>query len=61
MTDLDQKEVRRRQRSRSIVMGLALAAFVILLYLITIARMGAQRRASPTSSVSRAGTAEPPR
>ncbi|WP_279338416.1 hypothetical protein [Sphingosinicella sp. YJ22] len=42
MTDLDQKEVRRRQRSRSIVMGLALAAFVILLYLITIARMGAQ-------------------
>ena len=43
MTDpLDQKEVRRRQRSRSIVMGLALAAFVILLYFITIARMGAQ-------------------
>ena len=42
MTDLDQKEVRRRQRSRSIVMGVALAAFVILLYLITIARMGAQ-------------------
>jgi len=42
MTDLDQKEVRRRQRSRSIVMGLALAAFVILLYLITIARMGVQ-------------------
>jgi len=43
MTDpIDQKEVRRRQRSRSIVMGLALGAFVILLYLITIARMGSQ-------------------
>ncbi len=42
MTDLDQKEVRRRQRSRAIVMGAALAAFVILLYFITIARMGAQ-------------------
>ena len=42
MTDLDQKEVRRRQRARSIVMGAALAAFVILLYFITIARMGAQ-------------------
>jgi hypothetical protein len=43
MTDpFDHKEVRRRQRSRSIVMGLALAAFVILLYFITIARMGTQ-------------------
>jgi hypothetical protein len=35
-------EVRRRQRSRALVMGLALAAFVVLLYLITIARIGAQ-------------------
>jgi len=43
MTDpVDQKEVRRRQRSRSIAMGLVLGAFVILLYLITIARMGSQ-------------------
>jgi hypothetical protein len=33
-------EVRRRQRSRAIVMGLLLGAFAILLYLITIARMG---------------------
>jgi len=32
-------EVRRRQRSRAIVMALALGAFVILMYLITIARM----------------------
>ena len=42
MTDPDDAEVRRRQRSRSIVMGLALAAFVILMYFITIARMGSQ-------------------
>jgi hypothetical protein len=34
------EEVRRRQRSRAIVMGLLLGAFVILLYFITIARMG---------------------
>ncbi len=34
-----QDEIRRRQRSRAIVTGLALAAFVILLYFITIARM----------------------
>ena len=36
------EEVRRRQRGRALVMGLALGAFVILLYLITIARIGAQ-------------------
>ena len=35
-------EIRRRQRSRAIVMGLALGAFVLLLYLITIVRVGAQ-------------------
>ena len=34
------QEVRRRQRSRAMVMGLLLGAFAILLYLITIARMG---------------------
>jgi hypothetical protein len=34
------EEVRRRQRSRAMVMGLLLGAFAILLYLITIARMG---------------------
>ena len=32
-------EVRRRQRGRAIVMALALGAFAILMYLITIARM----------------------
>ena len=35
-------EIRRRQRSRALVMGLALGAFVVLLYLITIARIGGQ-------------------
>ena len=35
-------EVRRRQRSRALVMGIALAAFVVLIYFITIARVGAQ-------------------
>ena len=34
------QEVRRRQRSRAMIMGLLLGAFAILLYLITIARMG---------------------
>lgn len=32
-------EVRRRQRSRAILMALALGAFVLLMYFITIARM----------------------
>ena len=36
------EEIRRRQRSRAIVMGVALAAFAVLLYFITIARVGAQ-------------------
>ena len=35
-------ELRRRQRSRALVMGLALAAFVVLLYFITIAKMAGQ-------------------
>jgi hypothetical protein len=35
-------EVRRRQRSRALVMGVALAAFAVLLYFITIVRIGAQ-------------------
>ena len=38
--DPNEAEIRRRQRSRAIVMGLALAAFAILLYAITIARIG---------------------
>ena len=34
------EEVRARQRSRSIVMAFALAAFAVLMFAITIARMG---------------------
>jgi hypothetical protein len=33
------EETRRRQRSRAIVMGLLLAAFAVLIYAITIAKM----------------------
>jgi hypothetical protein len=33
------QEIRRRQRSRALVMALCLAAFVVLMYFITIARM----------------------
>ncbi len=40
---LDQQEIRRRQRSRAIVMGLLLAGFVILVYAITIAKLGLHR------------------
>jgi hypothetical protein len=32
-------QIRSRQRGRSIVMALALAAFCVLMYFITIARM----------------------
>jgi hypothetical protein len=32
-------ELRRRQRSRAILMGIGLFGFVILIYFITIARM----------------------
>ena len=35
-----QDEVRRRQRSRALVTGLGLGAFAILLFAITIVRMG---------------------
>lgn len=43
MTPSDEQEVRRRQKSRAIIMGLLLAAFVALVYAITIAKMGAGR------------------
>jgi hypothetical protein len=42
MTAPDEAEIRRRQRSRAIIMGVLLAAFVILVYAITIAKMGAR-------------------
>jgi hypothetical protein len=35
-------EVRRRQKSRALITALALGTFVILLYFITIARIGGQ-------------------
>lgn len=37
--DPHRDEVRARQRSRSIVMAIALVAFAILMFAITIARM----------------------
>jgi accessory gene regulator protein AgrB len=39
----DQAEIRRRQKSRAVIMGVLLAAFAILVYAITIAKMGAAR------------------
>jgi hypothetical protein len=39
MSDPLTEEVRRRQRSRAILMAIGLFAFVILIYFITIARM----------------------
>jgi hypothetical protein len=37
------EEIRRRQRARAVVMAVLLAAFVILVYAITIAKMGLYR------------------
>jgi hypothetical protein len=35
------EEIRRRQRGRALVTALALAAFVVLIYFVTIAKMSA--------------------
>ncbi len=35
----NEDEIRRRQKSRSIIMGVLLIAFVVLVYAITIAKM----------------------
>lgn len=40
MTPEDQAEIRRRQKSRNIALGLVLVFFVLLFYAITIAKMG---------------------
>lgn len=40
MTPEEEKEFRRRQRSRNLVLGLILLFFVALFYAITIVRMG---------------------
>jgi hypothetical protein len=37
---IDEDEIRRRQRGRAIVMAVLLGLFVILVYAITIAKMG---------------------
>jgi hypothetical protein len=39
MTPDEEAEIRRRQKSRAIVMALLLGAFVILMYAISIAKM----------------------
>jgi hypothetical protein len=36
----DEQEIRRRQKGRAIVMALLLGAFAVLVYAITIAKMG---------------------
>lgn len=40
MTPQDQEEIRRRQRSRAVIMAVLLISFVILVYAISIAKMG---------------------
>jgi hypothetical protein len=40
MTPAEQDEIRRRQRSRAVIMAVLLGAFVILIYAISIAKMG---------------------
>ena len=40
MTDPGDDEIRRRQKARAIIMALLLGAFVVLVYAITIAKMG---------------------
>jgi hypothetical protein len=42
MTPAEQDEVRRRQKSRAVIMAALLGAFVILVYAISIAKMGMQ-------------------
>jgi hypothetical protein len=40
VTDPREDEIRRRQRTRAIIMAVLLGAFVLLVYAITIAKMG---------------------
>ena len=37
--DPDEREIRRRQKSRALIMGVLLMGFAILIYAITIAKM----------------------
>ncbi|WP_294293898.1 hypothetical protein [uncultured Sphingomonas sp.] len=41
MTPNDETEIRRRQKSRSIVMAVLLGAFVVLMFAITISKIKA--------------------
>lgn len=43
MTDPRDDEIRRRQKARAIIMAVLLGAFVLLVYAITIAKMGMQQ------------------
>jgi len=43
VTDPREDEIRRRQRTRAIIMAVLLGAFVVLVYAITIAKMGLLR------------------
>jgi hypothetical protein len=40
MTPEDEEEIRRRQRSRAVVMAVLLLGFAVLVYAISIAKMG---------------------
>ena len=40
MTPQDQDEIRRRQRTRAILMAVLLIGFAVLVYAISIAKMG---------------------
>ncbi len=40
MTPQEQDEFARRRKARNIALGLALGAFVVLIYMITIVRIG---------------------
>ena len=42
MKDPREDEIRRRQKTRAVIMALLLGAFVVLVYAITIAKMGLQ-------------------
>ena len=40
--DPDDRDFRRRQRARNIAIGLALGALVVIFYVLTFVKMGAQ-------------------
>jgi hypothetical protein len=42
VSDPREDEIRRRQRTRALIMAVLLGAFVVLVYAITIAKLGLQ-------------------